>query len=136
MRFAIKVLDKYSDNSWLGASGNRTHSDAKEWPVAYHGTKEMNVSGILTEGLILAKGRRFHFGRGIYCTPDPETALLYAATYNFQGKQYRLILQTRVNPDKFAVVKKKDNQQGEYWLLPDEKDIRPYGVCVYPGAAN
>ncbi|KAI1699478.1 ubiquitin family domain-containing protein [Ditylenchus destructor] len=136
MRYAIKVLDKYSDNSWLGTSGYRNHTDAKEWPVAYHGTKEMNLSGIIKDGLSLEKCRRFQFGRGIYCTPDPKTALLYATTYNFQGKRYRMILQTRVNPDKIMVVRKKVDKEGEYWLLPTQEDIRPYGVCVYPGAAN
>ncbi|KAI1712330.1 ubiquitin family domain-containing protein [Ditylenchus destructor] len=136
MRYAVKVLNKYGDNTWLGIGGYRTHSDEGEWPVAYHGTKATNLSGIVKEGLSLEKGRRFQFGRGIYCTPDPETALLYAATYNFQGKRYRLILQTRVNPDKLLVVRKKDAREGEYWLLPTQEDIRPYGVCVYPGAAN
>ncbi|KAI1711848.1 hypothetical protein Ddc_12681 [Ditylenchus destructor] len=130
------VLGKYSDNSWLGTGGIRTHSDAGEWPVAYHGTTSMNVSGIVKEGFCLEKGRRFCCGRGIYCTPDPETALHYAQVYYFQDKEYRLILQTRVNPDKLVVVKKKNDVDGEYWLLPSEEDIRPYGVCVYPTDAN
>ncbi|KAI1695681.1 hypothetical protein DdX_19454 [Ditylenchus destructor] len=45
----------------------------------------------------------------------------------FEDKLYRLTLQTRVNPDKLAAVRKKDDKEGEYWLLPSEDDIRPYG---------
>lgn len=51
-----------------------------------------------------------------------------------QGVQYRVILQTRVDPKKILVVKKATDEQtktGEYWLAPDAKAIRPYAVCIY-----
>uniref|UniRef100_A0A914PGJ7 PARP catalytic domain-containing protein n=1 Tax=Panagrolaimus davidi TaxID=227884 RepID=A0A914PGJ7_9BILA len=127
-RYAIKVNDKYEDNKWLGCSG-----DIKEWPVAYHGTKENNSHDIAKNGFDLSKCQRFAYGRGIYCTPDPETARLYAKEYVFQGKTYHLIFQTRVNPKTMVVVKKADlNGHGEYWTVPENGHIRPYGVCVYP----
>uniref|UniRef100_A0A914PIR5 PARP catalytic domain-containing protein n=1 Tax=Panagrolaimus davidi TaxID=227884 RepID=A0A914PIR5_9BILA len=127
-RYAIKVNEKYEDNKWLGCSG-----DKKEWPVAYHGTKENNSHDITKNGFDLSKCKRFAYGRGIYCTPDPETAKLYATEYVFQGKTYRLIFQTRVNPKTMVVVKKADpNGLGEYWIVPENGHIRPYGVCVYP----
>ena len=36
-RFALKILDRYSDNKWIGKSGHRTGSSDGEWPVSYHG---------------------------------------------------------------------------------------------------
>ncbi|KAI1696970.1 ubiquitin family domain-containing protein [Ditylenchus destructor] len=84
MRYAIKVLNIYSDNVWLGTSGDRHYSVPGEWPVAYHGTMETNVSEPLKEGFCTETGRQFTRGRGIYCTPDPKTALLYAETYDYQ----------------------------------------------------
>uniref|UniRef100_A0A914PGF6 Ubiquitin-like domain-containing protein n=1 Tax=Panagrolaimus davidi TaxID=227884 RepID=A0A914PGF6_9BILA len=129
MRYAIKVDGKYPDKRWLGCTGK----DGEEWPVAYHGTEEDRCREITKRGFDLAKCRRFVFGRGIYCTPDPETAELYAKKYTYQGKQYRLIFQTRVNPKEMVVVKEAGvGGVGEYWLLPDGDNLRPYGVCVYP----
>ena len=51
----------------------------------------------------------------------------------FQGKHYRLIIQTRVNPDLLQIVRTDEDapNHAEYWLLPDEKAIRPYGICIY-----
>ena len=55
-----------------------------EWPVAYHGTTELNAPDTLEDGFQLEKGRRFAFGKGIYCSPNVETALYYAQNYDFQ----------------------------------------------------
>uniref|UniRef100_A0A914QHS9 PARP catalytic domain-containing protein n=1 Tax=Panagrolaimus davidi TaxID=227884 RepID=A0A914QHS9_9BILA len=127
-RYAIKVDGKYDNNKWLGSNG---HDD--EWPVAYHGTKENNSHDITKDGFDLSKCTRFAYGKGIYCTPDPETARKYAKEYVFQGKTYHLIFQTRVNPKTMVVVKEAgDDGLGEYWILPEGGHIRPYGVCVYP----
>uniref|UniRef100_A0AC34FBJ9 PARP catalytic domain-containing protein n=1 Tax=Panagrolaimus sp. ES5 TaxID=591445 RepID=A0AC34FBJ9_9BILA len=146
-RFAIKVLGEYPDDQWLGSDGN-----SDEWPVAYHGTKESNVLGILSSGFDLAKLQRYTHGKGIYCAPDPQTALEYARSYTYevrplsfgfflrskyclQGNDYYLIFETRVNPKTFILVKEANPDafgHGEYWLVPDVNDIRPYGVCVYP----
>lgn len=53
------MLGKYEDDIWLGQSGDRTRSSEGEWPVAYHGTHEVNVRNIVREGLRLDKGKRF-----------------------------------------------------------------------------
>ncbi len=44
-----------------------------------------------------------------------------------------MILQSRVNPASLKVIATGYTKDGhsEYWLLPDERDIRPYGVCKY-----
>uniref|UniRef100_A0AC34FF25 Ubiquitin-like domain-containing protein n=1 Tax=Panagrolaimus sp. ES5 TaxID=591445 RepID=A0AC34FF25_9BILA len=81
----------------------------------------------------IAKCKRFAYGRGIYCTPDPETARQYAKEYTYQGKEYKLIFQSRIDPNKMVVVKQAGvDGLGEYWLLPEGGYLRPYGICVYP----
>ena len=78
------MLKKYENDDWLGKNGVRTVSDGVEWPVAYHGTKEMNILPILAEGFSLEKSNRFLYGRGIYCTPHPQVALDYAEVFTFK----------------------------------------------------
>ena len=51
--------------------------------MAYHGTKEENVIGIVKQGFLLDKGYRFNKGKGFYATPFPETALKFADQYNY-----------------------------------------------------
>ena len=83
------MLGKYpGGDDWLGPSGDRCESDPKEWPVAYHGTLDKNTSGIVKDGFQLEKSRRFAFGRGIYCTPNPKAALHYATEYMFQASLF------------------------------------------------
>uniref|UniRef100_A0AC35G0X2 Ubiquitin-like domain-containing protein n=1 Tax=Panagrolaimus sp. PS1159 TaxID=55785 RepID=A0AC35G0X2_9BILA len=129
-RFGINVFEVYSDdgNEWLQCDGS-----SGEWPVAYHGTKEGNVKSIIAEGF--KESIRCQYGKGIYCTPDPQTALEYAISYTYEDNDYYLIFQTRVNPKTVVIVKEANPDplgHGEYWLVPDTNDIRPYGVCVYP----
>ncbi|PAV65271.1 hypothetical protein WR25_09397 [Diploscapter pachys] len=128
-RFAIKVLGQYQDDKWLGSSGD---ASTGEWPVAYHGTQESNALDIVKQGFDINKCRRFAFGRGIYCTPDSSTAFAYGKNYGYKDKSYRLIFQLRVDPSKIEVVKKKDSQMGEYWIVPDGGSIRAYGICCFP----
>lgn len=64
------------------------------WPVAYHGTLEVNVLDILRDGFDLNKCVRFAYGKGIYCTPQPHVALGYGHEYIFSapdGKVNKLI---------------------------------------------
>lgn len=76
----FQVLGKYEDDKWLGIKGVES---ADEWAVAYHGTMEINVLDILKEGFLLSKGKRFAYGKGIYCSPQPNTALAYGQNYTF-----------------------------------------------------
>ncbi|KAI1692495.1 poly(ADP-ribose) polymerase catalytic domain-containing protein [Ditylenchus destructor] len=126
MRFGIRVLGKYDDNK---VERNQTNTHG-EWPVAYHGTSEQSVLSILVEGFQLEKGKRFAYGKGIYCTPDPKTALEYAYVSQYEGEELRLIIQCRVDPAKMQVVAQPIGH-GEYWLVPTGEDIRPYAVCAY-----
>ena len=123
-RFAMKVLDKYEDNTWLGGIGIRTESTAGEWPVSYHGTTREGAKGIAAQGYDVNCGTHFKYGRGIYSAPDLDTAEGYATKFSKDGKRYTIVLQNRVNPAKL----RKANQD-KYWLV-DDSDIRPYGILV------
>jgi len=112
------VADKYGSNTWLGSSNK-----SGEWPVSYHGTGYHNCLSIADEGFKLAKGIRFAYGRGIYSTPNIETAEMYAKEFSKNGHRYKVVIQSRVNPvnlEKF----------GDYWVSPRDEDMRPYGICI------
>ncbi|KAL7403300.1 hypothetical protein ABVT39_027534 [Epinephelus coioides] len=137
-RFALKVLDKYEDNTWLGNTWRTTQSVAGEWPVSYHGTNQKFVKAIIEGHLKAGDGN--WYGNGIYSTPHIDIAEGYAKVFdsNKTGKTYKAILQNRINP-KYREKHNKD----KYWLVPIpeeasdkeqqeivEKAIRPYGLLL------
>ena len=125
-RYAIKVLDKYEDNVWLGEKGIRTASTASEWPVSYHGTSKKGAEGIASEGYDVNCGRRFMYGRGIYSSPDLSYVERYFATeFRNNGKEYKIVFQNRVNPANLCRA-----YEDKYWIVSDDSDIRPYGILV------
>ena len=125
-RYALKVLDKYEDNIWLGKGGTRTASTAGEWPVSYHGTSKKGAEGIASEGYDINRGRRFLYGKGIYSAPDLSYVENYYATeFRNGGREYKIVFQNRVNPDKL-----RKEFRDEYWIVRDDSDIRPYGILV------
>ncbi|RXN22300.1 hypothetical protein ROHU_021056 [Labeo rohita] len=141
MRFALKVRNKYPDgNAWLGTRGWRSRSVPGEWPVSYHGTGLQGAEGIVQSHF--KAGDRRAYGRGIYSTPDISVAEAYATSKKFtsqkNGKTYKVIMQSRVNPQKRKIIKGKN-----YWLVPIpegtsaekekeivESSIRPYGLLL------
>ena len=124
-RFALKVLDKYGDNIWLGGGGIRTESTAGEWPVSYHGTTKEGAKGIISDGRYKI-GEGAAYGKGIYSSPDlSHVECCYAIPFTSKGKQYKIVFQNRVNPSKL----RKANQN-KYWIVTDHSDIRPYGILL------
>ncbi|XP_026222129.1 uncharacterized protein LOC113166286 [Anabas testudineus] len=137
-RLALKVLDKYEDNTWLGTRYRSTQSVPGEWPVSYHGTSMKGAEGII-EGYF-KPGPGDQYGRGIYSTPHIAEALSYAKTFTSRktGKTYNVILQNRINPEY-----RKKYKNDKYWLIPIhagksakeeqervKKAIRPYGILL------
>nr|XP_024659030.1 uncharacterized protein LOC101474011 [Maylandia zebra] len=137
-RFAIKVLDKYDGNAWLGTQYRSTQSVPGEWPVSYHGTSKEGAEGII-EGFY-KPGPGQVYGRGIYSTPYINEAIHYSRIFTsaHNGKKYRVILQNRINP-----TYREKHYDSKYWLvrisagLPVEKEeemvkraIRPYGLLL------
>ncbi|XP_026005617.1 uncharacterized protein LOC113010653 [Astatotilapia calliptera] len=137
-RFAIKVLDKYDGNEWLGTAGYRTRSVSGEWPVSYHGTSYDSACDIIKGRF--KPGHRDVYGRGVYSTPDIEVALKYCKDFKSKknGKTYKVILQNRINPRY-----REKHHNDKYWLVPindrvskEEEEkmvaraIRPYGLLL------
>jgi hypothetical protein len=119
-RIALNV-DKYgSDKKWLSNAGK-----SGEWPVSYHGTKKDVVDSIADKGYLLRKGKRFAYGKGIYSTPDIDIAEEYATEFKHAGVVYKVVFQNRVNPKGLMKIEDCD-----YWIVSDEKNIRPYGLCL------
>ena len=125
-RFAMKVLDKYEDNTWLGGIGIRTESTAGEWPVSYHGTTREGAEGIASEGYDEKYSIRRLYGDGIYSSPELNIAEHFATKFSKDGKSYKIVLQNRVSPAKLRKVKEEDDK---YWIV-DDSNIRPYGILV------
>ncbi|CAB4461535.1 unnamed protein product [Rhizophagus irregularis] len=130
-RIAVKVLNKYGNNAWLGKAAKkgswRYESDPNEWPVSYHGTDKFNARSIAETGFDITKGKRFKFGYGIYSTPDINVAALFANKFIHNNEVYCLVFQNRVNPQ---TLNKINTSIGEYWISPKSDDIRPYGICI------
>lgn len=129
-RYALKVLGRYEDDTWLGAGGIRVDSSPGEWPVSYHGTAIGRTGNIAQEGYDVSKGKRFLYGRGVYSTPSIEVAVRYAARFQHKGKNYRVVFQNRVSPDDLKIVNADVTGVGQYWLQPNQDAVRPYGICV------
>lgn len=118
-RLAFNVLNKYEDNIWLGSSNVNG-----EWPVAYHGTNLDGLRGICSDGFDIVKLKRFLYGKGHFTTPFMSIAEKFAQETKVNGSRIVFIIQSRVNPRK--IIKRNDNK---YWILPNNQDLRPYGIC-------
>lgn len=134
-RIAIKVVGKYDDDTWLGPNGIRTEEAPGEWPVSYHGTNMKSAKMILKEGY--KAGPRQLYGRGIYTSPSLEMVeRLYAKEFTFEGKNYKIALQNRVNPNQknghLKIIPASQTSVGaDYWLSPGgTADVRPYGILI------
>ena len=124
LRYALNVKGKYENDEWLGEKGEKN-----EWAVSYHGTNVINVQSICKEGFKI--GPRHLYGFGIYSSPNITTAEKYSPIFinKTTRKRYKVILQTRVQPDKIYNCSIDDGPE-DYWLVEDGKFIRPYAICV------
>jgi hypothetical protein len=94
-QYGLKVARTFpNDEAWLGISNG-----AGEWAVVYHGTKSSLVSSIIQSPLRPGGGNSF--GRGIYCSPNPQTAEGYADVLQVQTNtgtlKCKFVLACRVN---------------------------------------
>jgi len=126
-RFALNISNKYENLHWIGSSNG-----VGEWPVSYHGTGEHEQKTLAECGyvLTLTSGRQFPFTRGIYTTPDVHLAEKYAKKFTYNNERYLVIFQNRVNPANLKKVQATQPGAGEYWISPNEGDVRPYGICI------
>jgi hypothetical protein len=119
-------LSKYENDNWLDSDDN-----GSVWPVAYHGTNLDGLKGICLNGFDLTKLKRFKYGKGHYTTPFIEIAKSFATEIRINDQRIIYIIQSRVNPRK--IVKGND---GRYWILPSNNDLRPYSICFQIAPEN
>lgn len=126
-KIALKVLNRYSDNVWLGPNGLRVDDAPGEWPVSYHGSGVNEGAGsIAQEGSRRSRGKEFVYERGIFMAPSIAVAAKYANSFEHAGKRYGMVLQNRVNPIGLKMIGGED----EYWVQPNPEYVRPYGICI------
>lgn len=135
-RFAVKVLNRYDNNIWLGGDGIRTASTTGEWPVSYHGTNHDVINKIIEEGYKI--GPKDKYGPGVYSSPSLAFCEKeYSVEFEYKGDMWKVALQNRVNPAKghlYIIPPDENWGKVEFWRSPlqdpDEKiyDVRPYGV--------
>ncbi|PKY50906.1 ubiquitin-like protein [Rhizophagus irregularis] len=119
-RFALNVAGRYeSDAIWLGSVG----TSSREWPVSYHGTEVDNANQIARDGFRNERGVRFAYGTGIYSSPEISIAEGYATQFERQNARWKVVFQNRINPVRLS-------KYNNTWLVPDDDDIRPYGLCI------
>ncbi|KAF0436911.1 ubiquitin-domain-containing protein [Gigaspora margarita] len=148
-RISVKVLNKYEGNNWLGVKGRKTkyETSPNEWPVSYHATSRIGSKSMADIGYEMIKGKNklrkkflgcfccfksnnqkqlqfeFEFENGIYTTPDVKLAEEFATRFSYEGENYLVMFQNRVNPNTLV-------KAGDFWLLPKVEDVRTYGICI------
>ncbi|CAF1251673.1 unnamed protein product [Adineta steineri] len=91
-----------------------SNNSPDELPVSYHTTKHT----------------LFAYGRGIYTTSDTNLAKLYAFNFTYNGEQYYIMLQNRVNSRALIKFDGDKCEFGDYWISSNADDIRSYRYCI------
>ena len=139
--FGIEVTKRYGNTDWIANDGR-----AGEWAVAYHGfgcrmtgdqIKQI-IKTIVHDNLRPGSGQAFsgardrrHPGKlcekGVYVTPDLNIATQYSGLIPLGGKNYRLIIMVRVNPNS---IREPENQKA-YWIVNgNSNELRPYRLLI------
>ena len=139
----LKALDKYGENNtWLDMQNKEG-----EWVVAYHGVGRHSEDVNKLPGKIFKEGFKkganqehkdcedyFHpgqkVGEGVYCTPRIDIAELYSGHSEFNGKKYKTVIMTRVNPKaRRHCINCETSRVNIYWVVNGTSDeIRPYRI--------
>jgi hypothetical protein len=141
-RYGLKVLSKYATDNWLDP-----FQDPGNWYRAFHGTGnaksvdfgDKNQSSddgfacVNALGSIFENGFRTArvdlYGPGVYCSPNPtfpENGYVHSVLLDTQQgkKSFKCMLQVAVNPDGVNIA------TDDIWVVPDPKNIRPYGIII------
>lgn len=141
-RYGLKVLGKYPDDYWL-----RPIQNGSNWYKAYHGTgnaqpvdfkdskKTIDAEFAPVDALASIFTTEFRtariavHGAGVYCSPNPsfpESGYTSEIPLNTKTgkKTFKCMLQVAVNPDGVKIA------TNDIWVVPDPKDIRPYGILI------
>ena len=135
----LNVLDRYDDgdNTWIDM-----YNLEGEWCVAYHGVRNgvnsvKDITGFIVKDGLKSGKNQVHegcedknhpgnlVGRGVYCTPNIETAEYYSSTIDINGKKYKTVFMVRVKPDAIRCCE----CEKDYWVINGTSDeIRPYRI--------
>ncbi|CEM07820.1 unnamed protein product [Vitrella brassicaformis CCMP3155] len=103
------------------------------WPVAYHGTAEAAVEGIIKKGLLINGGAATPphgaaCGRGIYASQTLDRALGHAEAFklSFHGN-VKVVFLVRVRPGSMS-----KHCGGKVWVVDDEENVRVVAMLVVP----
>ena len=118
-----------------------------EWVVAYHGVGRHSEDVNKLPGKIFKEGFKkganqehkdcedyFHpgqkVGEGVYCTPRIDIAESYSGHSEFNGKKYKTVIMTRVNPKaRRHCINCETSRVNIYWVVNGTSDeIRPYRI--------
>lgn len=146
-RYGIKLRDEYLHNKI------KVHN----WNVAYHGTKVNIVKSIvehrrimfpgdvLNDGTILRVRNGDIFSKNnpaVYLTPSIIYACCeyYARTFNFKGKNVKIVIQCRLKPGSFKKCHETIRAQKTIddnfsnntieWVTTDREAVVPYGLLI------
>ena len=126
----IRIEDKYSDNRWFGEDPGhgdqnyRTDGLKDEWPVAYHGSKDKFYNMLKSEDNDQEK-EGVKLVKGYYSCPDPKVAEKSAASFSFKSREFKVMIQSRVNMNDTAIV---GNQK--FYSTANLENIRPVGLLI------
>ena len=108
--------------------------------VSYYGTKLQSAKEIADKGY--KAGPRQRFGKGVYSSSSLEMVdREYAQEFTHKGKNYKVAMQNRVNPDQAGghleiIDKSRTGVGADYWVCHKHDtskgiyDIRPYGILI------
>ena len=72
------------------------------------------------------KWKRALYGNAHYTTSDIQIAETYAKEVKIDSRYVKFVIQSRVNPKNLTEAV---TDHGKYWLLTNDHDLRPYGLC-------
>ena len=128
-KIALNVKDKYDDTNWLGADPGsynfRLRGLKDEWPVAYHGRREMFYDLLHCEESIQGRKSKSRLEKGFYTTPDPLVAEESAPTFTFKSRKFKVMIQSRVNMNDTSMVRHK-----KFFVTENPENIRPCGLLI------
>ena len=126
-RIAFDVEDKYFDNSWYGDDPGHGYQNYREsglkdeWPVSYHGSKD-KLYNMLKLADSNNEGR---LAKGFYSCPDPKVAEESASVFSFKSREFKVMIQSRVNMNDTAIVGDQ-----KFYSTTNLENIRTIGLLI------
>ena len=129
-RYGLSVYDKYDNrnNDWLSYDNRKG-----EWCIAYcwltYGKTSSNLESIYEkEKNIKHEGNQV--GKGTFVTQNPEYMEKITESLTIKGKEIKLGLMLRVNPEKIRKIRSPQSKDELWVIVGNLNEIRPYGILL------